>query len=83
MANVRSAVAQTFVAPLGGPRWTPAEEELLALGMLRAGTRYETIAALLLPPFPAAELAAQVQRRCGQRTNNLVKVQTDLPSGWP
>ena len=56
------------------PRWTPAEEELLALGMLRAGTRYPAIAALLLPPFAADELAAQVQRRSMQKSSSLVKV---------
>ncbi len=42
--------------------------------MLRAGTRYPAIAALLLPPFTADELAAQVQRRAMQKSHSLVKV---------
>ncbi len=42
--------------------------------MLRAGTRYPAIAALLLPPFGADELAVQVQRRAMQKGHSLVKV---------
>ena len=45
--------------------------------MLRAGTRYPAIAALLLPPFTADELAAQVQRRAMQKSHSLVKVGCD------
>ena len=68
------SLRQVVAVPSGGPQWTPAEEELLALGMLRAGTQFPAIAALLLPPFTPDELAAHVQRRCGQKNNNLVKV---------
>ena len=67
-----------MAAPGGGPRWTPAEEQLLALGMLRAGTRFPAIAALLLPPFTGDEVAAQVQRRAGQKGHNLVKVRAEI-----
>ena len=57
--------------------WTPGQEELLALGMLRYGYHYSVIQALLLPSMTPHQMRILVRNRTAADTGpSLIKVRS-------
>lgn len=77
-------MAQPTVRMASRHLWTPAQEELLALGMLRFGYHYAVIQALLLPSMTPHQMRILVRHRTATDAGpSLIKVRSPFEALEP